>query len=266
MKILILATAAVLGLAGAQPASAADVEMPTKAPIMAPAPTFTWSGIYAGGNFGGGWGHTPFDSYLSNGTLDFTGSYDSSGVFGGGQIGINFMVAPEVLFGFEADGDWSNIAGNSPGCTATGCATGHTTVNDFGTARFRAGYVWNNLLLYGTGGWAWSQSGTDRTIKCVGATCAAGGPGIVSPLVGMVASSSGTESGWAAGAGVEWGFLPHWSLRLQYLHLEFDNIGRDFAYPGFPTAFRHTEANTGLDTVSIGVNYLFNWAPPSAYR
>ena len=77
----------------------------------------------------------------------------------------------------------------------------------------------------------------------------------------MVASSSGTQGGWAAGGGVEWGFLPHWSLRLQYLHLQFDNIERDFAYPGFPTAFRHTEANTGLDTVSIGVNYLFNWAP-----
>ena len=89
--------------------------------MVAPTSTFTWSGIYAGGNFGGGWGRTPFDSYLSNGTLDFTSSYNSSGVFGGGQIGINFMVAPEVLFGFEADGDWSNIAGNSPGCTATGC-------------------------------------------------------------------------------------------------------------------------------------------------
>ncbi len=257
MKSLQLVTAAVLGLATAQSASATDLGIPIKA--LAASPGYNWSGFYIGGNFGSGWENSNFTSHLSNGAPDFAGSYDSSGLFGGGQIGFNYVATPRVLIGVEADGDWSNFSGSSAGCISTGCASGHTTLDAFGTVRGRVGYVWNNWLLYGTGGWAWSDSGTNQTVTCSDATCAAGGPGIMSPLVGMVASSSGTQSGWAAGAGVEWGFLPHWSLRLQYLHLEFDGVGREFRYAGFPTAFRNVQSNDSIDTVSIGVNYLFNW-------
>jgi outer membrane immunogenic protein len=74
----------------------------------------------------------------------------------------------------------------------------------------------------------------------------------------MTASASGTQSGWTAGGGVEWGFLPNWTARVEYLHLQFDNVGRDYSYPGFPTAFRHFNSNHGLDVVRVGVNYLFH--------
>ena len=263
MKTLLFATAAVLGLAAAQPANAADLGIPTTAPIVAP--FYNWNGFYFGGNVGGGTGHTDYNSYLSSGALDFTGNYDSRGFVGGGQIGFNYKITPQMLIGVEADGDWSSINGTAYGCTVTVCATGNTNLNDFGTVRGRVGYVSNNFLLYGTGGWAWSEAGTNRTINCVGATCAAGGAGTASALVGMVASSSGTEGGWAAGAGIEYGFLPNWTVRAQYLHLEFDNVGRSFAYAGFPTAFRSTVASDGVETFTIGVNYLFNWAP-SVFR
>ena len=265
MKSLLFATSVVLGLAAAQPASAADLEMPTKAPVVAP--FYNWNGFYIGGNVGAGTSHTDYNSYLSTGALEFTGNYDSSGFFGGGQIGFNYLVTPQWLIGIEADADWSSISGTSYGCTATGCSSGQTSINDFGTVRGRVGYVSGNFLLYGTGGWAWSESGTNRTINCVGATCATGGTGVASPLVGMAASSSGTQGGWAAGAGIEYGILPNLTIRAQFLHLEFDNIGRSFTYAGFPTAFRSTLANTGSETFTFGVNYLLNWAPaPSAFR
>ena len=182
-------------------------------PISAPSapPVYNWNGFYIGGNFGGGWGHANDISYLGSGVCDFAGSYDLRGVFGGGQIGFNYMVTPKMLIGVEADGDWSNINGSSKGCTTTECSTDNTALNNFGTVRGRIGYAWNNnWLLYGTGGWAWSNSGSDRIVTCSGATCTVGS-GMMSPLVGMVASSSGTQSGWAAGAGVPG--AAHWSPR-----------------------------------------------------
>lgn len=181
MKSLQLVPAAVLGLAAAQSASAADMGIPIKA--LAASPGYNWSGFYIGGNFGGGWENTNFASHLSNGAPDFAGSCDSSGLFGGGQIGFNYMVTPRVLIGGRI-------------------------------------------------------------------------------LLGHAERLGGRR-------GVEWGFLPHWSLRLQYLHLEFDEVGRELRYAGFPTAFRNPQSNDSIDTFSIGVNYLFNWGvarPALAHR
>jgi outer membrane immunogenic protein len=185
---------------------------------------------------------------------------DRKGGFGGGQIGFNYMIAPSWLIGIEADGEIANITGSFTGCSDTGCSTSNTKVDDFGTVRGRLGYVWNNVLLYGTGGWAWSHSETDRTIICVvagGGVCP-GGPS-PSSLTGRTASASGTQSGWVAGAGIEWAFAPHWTVKVEYQHLQFDNVVREFTYPGFPNAFRHNVTDSGTDTVRVGFNYLFNF-------
>lgn len=266
MKRIAIALAA-LGLSTAL-ASAAD--MPLKAPPMAApvASVYSWTGFYIGGHVGYGWGHTSNDSYTTAGVfLDNTTS-DPSGAFGGGQIGYNWQVSPNWLIGIEADGSVSDIKGTSVGCTATGCASGLGTTDDFGTVRGRVGYIINNVLLYGTGGWAWSHSHTDRTITCVvagGGVCP-GGPS-PSPLTGMVSSASGNNnSGWTAGAGVEWQFAPHWTAKVEYQHLEFDNVGRDYSYPGFPAASRHIVTDGHIDTVRVGVNYLFNLGGPVVAR
>jgi outer membrane immunogenic protein len=88
--------------------------------------------------------------------------------------------------------------------------------------------------------------------------------GDVSPshLTGLAASASGNQNGWTAGAGVEWQFAPHWTAKVEYQHLQFDSVSRDFNYAGFPTAFRHFASNSGTDTVRVGVNYLFNAGGP----
>jgi outer membrane immunogenic protein len=79
------------------------------------------------------------------------------------------------------------------------------------------------------------------------------------PAVCRGAIASGNQSGWTAGGGIEWGFAPNWTAKVEYLHLQFDNVGRDFTYPGFPTAFRHISANNSTDTIRIGANYLFQF-------
>lgn len=253
-----LAAASAIVVAGS--ALGADLGMPTKAPMVAPVPTYNWNGFYIGGHVGYGWGHTSENVFDPAGTLVDSVGFDSNGAFGGGQIGLNYMLTPNWVLGLEADISGADIKGSVSACAATGCATGNTKVDDFGTVRGRIGYAWNNVLFYGTGGWAWGHVDADRQITCVvpGGGICPGGPS-PSVLTGQSASASGTESGWAAGGGIEWGFLPNWTVKVEYLHLEFDGIGHDYAYPGFPTAFRHINADTGIDTVRIGVNYLFNW-------
>lgn len=298
MKRLVLAATAVvsLSLSVVGSASAADIgapPMPTKAPIMAPPPVFNWTGFYVGGNFGYGWGNqnsteTDTTFFTTTGSLygvsSYSGSATSSGGLAGGQIGFNYEFPNRWLIGIEADADWANIAGSGSGCaiytsgpiavvgSTAGCATDSGTLNDFGTVRGRLGYAWNNVLLYGTGGWAWGNISSTHTTTCVGPGC----PGTTYPFTGGGASASNSVSGWAAGAGVEWGFLPNWTLRLEYLHLEFDNVGTNFTTAtnvtvngaGVPfTINGHVSSSGGVDTVRVGLNYLFNLgAAPSATR
>lgn len=258
---------AALGLSTAV-ASAADMAPAYKAPPMAPvAAAYNWTGFYIGGHVGYGWGHNSSNSFSTAGVFLDSTAGDSSGVFGGGQIGYNWQFSPNWLIGIEADGSASDISGTTSGCTATGCASGAGKTDDFGTVRGRLGYVINNVLLYGTGGWAWSHSHTDRTITCVvagGGVCP-GGPS-PSPLTGMVSSSSGNNSGWVAGAGVEWMFAPNWTAKVEYQHLEFDNLSRDYSYAGFPGASRHIVTDSHIDTIRVGVNYLFNFGGPVVAR
>ena len=149
------------------------------------------TGFYVGGNFGGGWGNTGYSGGQSTGSTSFltslaariavaapvgtfAGSEKSSGIFGGGQIGYNYQFpSTPWLVGVEADIDASSIRGSSSYCpvaTSTGpgpgtgstfvlgCSTNSMKLEDFGTVRGRLGYAWDNLLFYGTGGWAWARS------------------------------------------------------------------------------------------------------------
>ncbi len=63
-------------------------------------------------------------------------------------------------------------------------------------------------------------------------------------------------------------FLPNWTLRAEYLHLQFDGVTEDRSITGtrFPVLITsHVASNTGIDLVRVGVNYLFNWwSPPLA--
>ena len=66
-------------------------------------------------------------------------------------------------------------------------------------------------------------------------------------------SISTSGPGWAAGAGLEYAFAPHWSVRLEYLYSQFDR-----ANVRFPSG---TEHNSTLDfqQVRIGLNRKVDW-------
>ena len=163
-KILLIAAAGFLTF-GTVAASAADI-----APVVAKAPPplapvyDPWTGIYIGGNFGSGLSNFDF-SGTTTGTLKgkppfqetFNGSRSQHGWLGGGQIGINYEIMPRLVVGVEGDIDWSNIKGSVSACSSKNaaklidCATSAGKIDDFGTVRGRVGYVFDNLLVFGSG-------------------------------------------------------------------------------------------------------------------
>ena len=73
-----------------------------------------------------------------------------------------------------------------------------------GSLRGRLGYAAGHWLFYATGGLAFAG---ERFIN--------------TPAVGSDEKNLDMRLGWAAGAGVEYAFAPHWSLRLEYLYSQF---------------------------------------------
>lgn len=242
------AVAIVAGMFGAtQLSNAAD--LPTKAPAYVPAPApiaYNWNGFYVGVHVGYGWGTSDADHFSSNtGAFIDSTSEDRKGIFGGGQIGFNYMVMPNWLIGVEADLSAADITGSTDACGGLGCVHSETKIDWLGTARGRTGYVWNNVLLYGTGGAAWRHASTDRTFT-------------TGALTGQTASSSGTALGWTAGGGIEWGFMPNWTVKAEYLYMDIKGSADFIGYTN-TVANRHSESELKLNTFKVGLNYLFNW-------
>ena len=85
-----------------------------------------------------------------------------------------------------------------------GLASADYTIRSMGTVRGRIGYAFDQVLLYGTGGYAWSDNRLSTT------------------LLGLSISDSQFHSGWTVGAGVEVMFAPKWSVKAEYLYRSFE--------------------------------------------
>jgi len=274
MRAPLIAVFGIVALAALQSASAADIEQPyVKAP--APVPVFNWTGFYIGANIGGASSTQNFNGTqaTTSGSTAFSGTAGSTadgGTVAGGEIGFNYEFPMRVVVGVEADGSWANLVSTIGSCSTftsglftgqqAGCATTNTTLNNFETVRGRLGYAlpWGPIMVYGTGGWARASVSGSSTLNCLG-------PGCAVPFTGGTASFSNSPSGWTAGGGVEWAFLPSWTLRMEYLHLEFDNVSTSYSSTtvspppiGANTATTHITSNNGVQVWRIGVSYLFH--------
>jgi opacity protein-like surface antigen len=231
-------------------ATAAD---PSALPPVAVATpmAYDWYGVYVGGHAGGArvhdtWAQTT-PNFLTSGTID------SSGGFGGGQIGINnWIVTRHLLLGLEADISGSSIAGSMTNAPGSGALLGwNENIDVFGTLRGRLGYAQNNWLVYATGGLAWDNDSFTRT-QIVQTP--------VSPPAGDARTNWSLRAGWTAGAGIEWGFFGNWTARVEYLHVDLD--GPRFVFQtinanGTMVSRAVDEGRLTMDMVRVGVNYLF---------
>ena len=176
-----------------------------------------WTGLYIGGNAGGGMVASHFDDpcwYCSTVT-------PTSGFFtGGAQIGYNYQFG-RGLVGVEADVNGNSkfkqsvLGGDDQFAMAVA-----TKADVSGTIRARAGLVVNNALAYVTGGAAWAdvqQSGVEFNNYQSFANY--GMP------TGRTANGSGVLWGGVIGAGVEYALSPNWIVGGEFLHTMYQDRG-----------------------------------------
>jgi outer membrane immunogenic protein len=203
-------------------AFAADLAVPGKAYTKAPAasPATNWSGFYIGA-VGGYAGETGSDPLALKGG------------FGGGTIGYNWQFGTFVV-GLEGDGTFGDVSATGTGTTVVNGVVVPASATDkiqaLATIRGRIGVAVDQVLLYGTGGLALADEKASAT------------------ALGVTISDTKTRTGWTAGAGVEWMFIPRWSLKAEYLYRRFDNVNFFGVVPVGTLA-----VNSG----QVGVNFHF---------
>lgn len=247
-----------IGAIIATPALAADMGMPVKAPPAPVAPVYSWTGFYIGGELGGGWASETVaivtqTSATPGFPVGFSSTRDLSGFLGGVNAGYNYQINQFVI-GIDGDYTWADLTGSTSDVSpTTGDVDHHSSRIDWiSTVTGRLGWVFNsNWLLYGKGGWAWAGwSGTTSTFNATQTT-----------LLNTLTSST-TRDGWTAGVGLEWGFAPGWSAKVEYDYVGFDQItfaptevNAKTGAVGFPIR----NATSDLNMVKGGVDYHFNF-------
>ena len=228
---LMLLAAAAIGLAAGQ-ALAADLSR--KAPSYLPPPPYIWTGCYIGGNVGGAFGRVEVTDVASGGTV----SANNSGVAGGGQIGCDYQMDAWVI-GIRNMFDATSLSKNASFSTPSFTGTADSRTHWFDTLTARAGYlVQPNFLLYAQGGAAW----TETNLTFFDGTGA------------QVGELSKSKTGWTVGGGVEWMFVPHWSVFLEYNFMGFGTRSAAFTGCGGTCVL---SGKADIQDVLVGVNYKF---------
>lgn len=234
--------AATSAIASAHLAFAAD--MPTKAPVAAPA--YSWTGFYIGGNIGYGtsskdWTDISAATGLPTG---FLASSKPDGFFGGAQAGYNYQVGQWVV-GVEGQFSWTDMKSTTPWIQPNGAVSPdervRTVIHALATLTGRFGVAWDRALLYAKGGAAWVDEDHWQAT-------AAGVP--------TTTIEGGMRAGWIAGIGVEYAFWDHWSAKIEYNYMDFGSHRYSFAELGIGRLFP-SDIDQNVQVVLVGINYKF---------
>jgi outer membrane immunogenic protein len=245
---------------GSTAAGAADLAVKTPE-----APAYRWTGYYVGLNLGGVASGTNFSSSVDPGThllgadpavvaASGGGGANDEGMLASGQAGCNWQTGTLVL-GLEGDFDYfhsnPNFGNNtntlSDGVTPFTISQSLTT-NYLATIRPRIGIGADRNLAYITGGVAFTRVSYTESYS----------DGAAPPGAGT-ATASRNLVGWTAGAGWEYAFAEHWTVRAEYLIAGFP---RTSALGAITDAAGGSNALSGSSNVTIqliraGVNFKF---------
>lgn len=237
--------ALILSVTFAVPAMAADLGGSIKdTPRYEPAPMSTpWTGFYVGLNGGYAFsGNDRIGIQANDGTFWTDGTMHVGGGFGGGQFGFNHQ-SGNIVAGFEADIQASGIR-DSVGPSATVPAgltvTGKSDVNWFATIRGRLGVAQGPFLFYATGGVAFA--GVDYTVSTTG-------------LATSTMKNDDILLGWTVGGGVEYALDRRWSVKAEYMYVDFGRTAVTGPVTAGPFAAMTTLETPDFHSVRIGINY-----------
>jgi high affinity Mn2+ porin len=222
---------------------------------------YDWTGFYLGGHLGYGFGSSNVSTPGLSTSLSLDQSYnnfdETGNRIGGFQGGYNYLLPNRFLVGVETDATFPvfpNLQNISLGGTRTftsptfGPETYSDTMNASGTVRLRLGYAPGNWLFYATGGLAWLEDTQYLKVVATGAT----------------QSPNQFRLGFAAGAGVEFPLIPHWTARLEYLYTGYGTSTQTFGRESLAGGTQSIRSDWHLQQVRLGLNYQFGGNPFSA--
>ncbi len=273
-KCVIAATLLAAGFTSAKTAVADGVPRPYSVP-------FTWSGFYVGLNAGYAWGNSdaqgavdcPAAGYFCapntvsqiNGPAvagSSSGTINSSGFTGGAQAGYNWQ-SGHMVIGGEVDFSALDLHGSRSASAdypfPSGVAGNTYTVGSsidtdwLFTARGRLGWAWSTTLLYATGGLATTDLRVNSTFR--------DNVSIVGPGASGDASASDVRVGWTVGGGAEWALDRNWSLKGEYLYVDFGSVSlaNVITNPDAPgrSDTLLLRSDLAVQIARVGLNYRF---------
>jgi outer membrane immunogenic protein len=244
--MLKLAAALTVGLFASATAMAADLPNGSASPGLMRAETaYNWSGIYAGASAAMAW-----DEITADNARSAFGTAKAHGFLGSLQAGFNKQAGSLVL-GLEIDVSLSNAHGevNRTGAgtyglyTLSGAGALEARITNLGTVRARVGYAVDNVLFYGTLGYAVGR----QQLQMSGPMTAT--LGAASSTAQQAGTTSNSMSGLVFGGGVEYAFARGVSLKAEYLRVQFTSSNF------FSESWATTPTRANLTLMRTGVNF-----------
>jgi outer membrane immunogenic protein len=248
MKKFLLGSVALAAMI-AGPAMAAD--MPLKAPP--PVVVYSWTGCYVGGHVGGKSSnadlHYGANTFGNPAIVPGTNmeNIHMSGALAGAQIGCQYQFAGGWLIGVEGDGSWTQSDGQARESIFFPEFREQVTEHWVATARARLGYGWDKWMFYVTGGGAWAGVELKNFESAFVIAGNRGGAGI----------QQNTLSGWTVGFGAEYALGYGWSIKGEYLYMDFTE-STYFTPTNFFTSAEH-RLKLQQSVARFGMNYKFDW-------
>jgi len=228
---------------------AADMPTPEQAPMAMATPTYDWSGLYLGGQFGFG------SSQSNTSTISFYNTpptvavtlpgfgFGGSGMLGGIEAGYNWQ-AGHMLFGLEGDVSAANINGSYT--DSVNNFTIDSNISWLSTARVRIGLPFGRFLLFGSAGLA---------VAGVTANLHDTYTGNVPPVLNT--SSSSTDVGWTIGGGAAVALGRQWTVKAEYLYADLGSHNISFSEPAPGWPLISSTVRTTASIVRLGLDYRF---------
>jgi outer membrane immunogenic protein len=224
--------------------------MPLKAPP--PVVVYSWTGCYVGGHVGGKAGRTDAITFGANiaGVAPGTRVADPifvSGALAGAQVGCQYQFAGGWLIGIEGDGSWVNADGQTNDIPPFNTAfRDQVTEHWLATARGKLGYAWDKWMVYATGGGAWA--GVEKKVWNGTFVIAGAGPAAI---------QQNTLSGWTVGFGAEYALGYGWSIKGEYLYIDFSESTYFFGTNAVTLGEERVRLRQSV--ARFGMNYKFDW-------
>lgn len=196
-----------------------------------------WTGLYAGGSIGYGFGTVDGTTTLADGSYApraFSESADErfQGGLWGGQVGYNYQFSNGSVIGVEAGLLQAGI-GSSAVLDATESdylvtsrmpeAQTDYSFDWMATIRAKAGYALNDhLLVYGTAGVAFLRETEERT-QYISNMATEAYPGGSRTELSFSETAARTRTGFTVGGGAEYAIDDRWSIKAEYAFAGFDS-------------------------------------------